>query len=126
MAEILEKEKYYEGAIFHAYHAFESICYAELGESAEDLDHDRRLRLFIEPYPAGELRSKFFETYHTLGSFTGSKTPVGTRNKSLYYDNYKKEEPYKRFKAEDAETAINLVDEVVELIIEKWDNQNVK
>jgi len=117
MAEILVEEEFYEGVIFHSYHAFEAICCAGLEELSDDMEHDRRLLLFIEPYPPGELRRKFFQTYNFLGSLTGSRTPVGTRNKSLYYDNYNKKEPSKRFQAKDARKAIERVDDIVNLII---------
>jgi len=117
MAEILESESYYEGTVFHAYHAFEAICCAGLEELSDSMEHDRRLLVFIEPYPAGELRRNCFQTYNFLGSLTGSRTSVGTRNKSLYYDNYNKKEPSKRFQAKDARTAIERVDEIVNLII---------
>ena len=115
MAEILEEEEFYEGAVFHAYHAFEAICCAGLGELSDGMEHDRRLLVFIEPYPAGELRQRFFQTYNILSSLTRSRTPVGTRNKALYYEN--RIEPHKRFQAKDAQTAIERVDEIVNLII---------
>jgi len=113
MAEILEKEGYYEGAVFHAYHAFEAICCAGLEELSDDLEHDRRLLMFINPYPENFQR-KFFRVYQILSALTDSRTPVGTRNKSLYYD---KIEPHKRFQAKDARTVIDRVDEIVNLII---------
>ena len=114
MAEILEEEEFYEGAVFHAYHAFEAICCAGLGELSDGLEHDRRLLMFIAPYPE-DFQRKFFRVYQILSALTHSKTPVGTRNKSLYYEN--KIEPHKRFQASDARTAIERVDEMVDLII---------
>jgi HEPN domain-containing protein len=112
MAEILEKEGYYEGAVFHAYHAFEAICCAGLEELSDGLEHDRRLLMF-NPYPENFQR-KFFRVYQILSALTDSRTPVGTRNKSLYYE---KIEPHKRFQAKDARTVIERVDEIVNLII---------
>ncbi len=114
MAEILETEGYYEGAVFHAYHAFEAICCAGLGELSVGLEHDRRLLVFIDQYPEN-LQRNFFRVYQMLSALTGSRTPVGTRNKSLYYEN--KIEPHKRFQAKDVRTAVERVDEIVNLII---------
>jgi len=99
MAEILETEGYYEGVVFHAYHAFEAICCAGLEELSDGLEHDRRLLMFINPYPE-DFQRKFFRVYQLLSALTRSRTPVGTRNKALYYEN--RIEPHKRFQARDA------------------------
>jgi len=114
MAEILETESYYEGAVFHAYHAFEAICCAGLGELSDGLEHDRRLLMFINPYPENFQRN-FLRVYQFLSALTRSRTPVGTRNKSLYYEN--RIEPNKRFQEKDARAVIERVDEIVNLII---------
>ena len=114
MAEILETEGYYEGSVFHAYHAFEAICCAGLGELSDGLEHDRCLLMFINPYPE-DFQRQFFRVYQILSALTHSRTPVGTRNKALYYEN--RIEPHKRFQAKDAQTAIERVDEIVNLII---------
>jgi len=50
--------------------------------------------MFINPYPE-EFQRKFFRVYQILSALTRSKTPVGTRNKSLYYEN--RIEPQNRF-----------------------------
>ena len=119
MAEILEKEGYYEGAVFHAYHAFETICRAGLGETFDyPMEHAQILRLFIFPYPNGNIKQKLSQTFDYLGSLTGRKdSPDSTRNKALYYID--KIEPHKRFQADAARTAIKRVDEVVKLIISR-------
>ena len=115
MAKHLQTACLYEGVIFHAYHAFEAICCAGLEELSDGMEHGRRLLVFIEPYPDGPLRQKFFQVYYALASLTRSRTPVGTRNKALYYEN--RIEPHKRFQAVDARMTLERVDEIVNLII---------
>ncbi|MBC8232431.1 hypothetical protein H8E77_23020 [bacterium] len=115
MAEVLQTACLYEGVIFHVYHAFEAICCSGLEELSDGMEHDRRLLVFIDPYPDGLLRQKFFQVYYALASLTRSRTPVGTRNKALYYEN--RIEPHRRFQATDARKAIERTAEIVELII---------
>ena len=115
MAKVLQTARLYEGVIFHVYHAFEAICCAGLEDLSDGMEHDRRLLLFIAPYPDGLFKQKFFQVYYALASLTRSRTPVGTRNKTLYYEN--RIEPHKRFQAKDAQTTIERVDEIVNLII---------
>lgn len=45
MAEILAEEEFYEGAVFHAYHAFEAICCAGLGELSDSVESRTTLLL---------------------------------------------------------------------------------
>ncbi len=81
MAKVLQTARLYEGVIFHAYHAFEAICCAGLEDLSDGMEHDRRLLLFIAPYPDGLFKQKFFQVYYALASLTRSRTPVGTRIK---------------------------------------------
>jgi HEPN domain-containing protein len=53
MAEALLDRAFYEGTVFHCYHAFEAVCSAAIANQGQQVPrrHRRKFNAFLELYP---------------------------------------------------------------------------
>jgi HEPN domain-containing protein len=112
MAERLRRSGFFDGAAFHAFHAFECIASALIAARGEPVppNHARRFRLFSQLRDAS---SPYAATYASLDLLT-----VPMRNASLYLDEQSGRLPSDLFHA-------TFVDYVLPLVLqfsrEVWD-----
>lgn len=79
MAKLLLENGFYDGVMFHAYHALESACSAGIGSKGRQIPtiHPEKLRLFRKSYPDLPFAERFMIIAEALKS---------ERERSLYAD----------------------------------------
>jgi HEPN domain-containing protein len=118
MAEALLEKGFYEGAVFHCYHAFEAICSAGIANKGQrvPLPHRTKFNQFRKLYP----EMSFVEEFASLLAELYPK-----RERSLYADIEYGEvsDPTLEYTREDAEDTVartrSMVSEIAKLLGEE-------
>ena len=117
MAEALLEKEFYEGGVFHCYHAFEAVCSAGIANKGQKvpLSHRAKFNQFRKLYP----EMPFAEEFASLVAELHPK-----RERSLYADIEYGEvsDPTLEYTREDAEDTVSrvrsMVSEIERLLID--------
>lgn len=106
MARELQRRRFYEGALFHLYHAYEALACAAIASRNIRIPRHHRQRFWEvrRLFRGASFYGDFFRVFRNLASMTGASHPMDTRNAALYFDGTI--EPHRRFTVGDIAQAM--------------------